>query len=70
MPDVFVDATALLALGNARDKYHVQAGKVNQALSNTSARFVTTNLVLLEVVNLLVRNLALPHLAAKVATSV
>ena len=45
---VFVDTSALIAIGNKRDFYHRQALDVRANLKTRKTNFVTTNAVLLE----------------------
>jgi uncharacterized protein len=51
MNQVFVDTSALIALGNKRDMLHQQAIEVRQELIANGSYFVTTNLVLAELCN-------------------
>jgi predicted nucleic acid-binding protein len=51
MRRVFVDAAALVALGNKQDDWHDQAVAVSRQLTLAGCRFVTTDAVLLEVGN-------------------
>lgn len=48
MKPVFVDTAALIALGNRRDAYHVQATKVNEELRHSGRNYVTTSAIILE----------------------
>jgi hypothetical protein len=48
MKTVFVDTSALIAIGNKRDAFHSQALKVREKLKQTKANFVITNGILLE----------------------
>jgi len=45
---IFVDTSALIAIGNKRDAFHVQALGVNDELSRSNLTFVTTSAILLE----------------------
>ena len=45
---VFVDTSALIAIGNKRDAFHAQAIEVNDRLVRSNSLFVTSNAVLLE----------------------
>ena len=51
MKPVFVDTSALIALGNSRDKYHNQSKKVFKELVISKREFFTTNAVILELTN-------------------
>ncbi|MEE4358874.1 MAG: PIN domain-containing protein [Desulfococcaceae bacterium] len=48
MKPVFVDTSALIAIGNRRDSFHPQAVKVRNELKRSQRNFVTTDAVLLE----------------------
>lgn len=48
MKNVFVDTSALIAIGNKRDFFHQQAVSVRNQLKEMKARFIVTNAVLLE----------------------
>ncbi len=48
MKTVFVDTSALIAIGNRRDFFHPQAISVRNYLKETKSCFVITNAVLLE----------------------
>lgn len=48
MKTVFVDTSALIAIGNRRDFFRPQAISVRNDLKETKSRFVITNAVLLE----------------------
>ncbi len=48
MKPVFVDTSALIALGNRRDAFHQQAVRIRNELRRSRKKFVTTNAVLLE----------------------
>ncbi|MCP4107343.1 MAG: type II toxin-antitoxin system VapC family toxin [Desulfobacteraceae bacterium] len=48
MKPVFVDTSALIAIGNRRDAFHSQAVKIKDELKKSGRNFVTTNAVLLE----------------------
>lgn len=45
---VFVDTSALIAIGNKRDAFHTQALEVNDQLVGSNSFFVTSSAVLLE----------------------
>ncbi len=45
---IFVDTSALIAIGNKRDSFHLQAISVRNELKHNNAYFVTTNAILLE----------------------
>lgn len=51
MKAVFVDTAALIALGNRRDDFHLQAQTVRRELIKTGHGFVTTRLVIVELCN-------------------
>lgn len=51
MRPIFVDTAALIALGNKRDWFHIQATKLLKQCITEQRRFVTTNAVLLELTN-------------------
>ena len=51
MKQVFVDTSALIALGNTRDAFHRAACQVNNELRQQHCYFVTTAAVLLEFAN-------------------
>ncbi len=51
MNQVFVDTSALIALGNTRDAFHQAAGRVNHDLLQQYYHFVTTSAVILEFAN-------------------
>jgi predicted nucleic acid-binding protein len=48
MTPVFVDTSALIALGNARDTFYRQAQDIRRELISTRRHLVTTDLVLVE----------------------
>ncbi len=48
MKPVFVDTSALIAIGNRRYAFHSQAVKIRDELKQSDRNFVTTNAVLLE----------------------
>ena len=48
MKPIFVDTSALIALGNKRDSFHQEAIKINDQLKVQNRNFITTNAVLLE----------------------
>jgi uncharacterized protein len=45
---VFVDTSALIAIGNKRDAFHAQALEVNERLIKSNSFFVTSSAILLE----------------------
>ena len=45
---IFVDTSALIAIGNKRDSFHVQAIKIRNELKHDNTHFIITNAVLLE----------------------
>ena len=52
MPEtIFWDATAFIALGNARDNLHQAAITVSQELAQAQAQVLTTDAILIEVAN-------------------
>jgi predicted nucleic acid-binding protein len=51
MKPIFVDTSALIALGNARDQFHHQATRLFKAYMLANRRFVTTNAVIFELTN-------------------
>lgn len=51
MKPVFVDTSALIALGNQRDEFHQQAAQLLRDLVASQRRFVTTNAVILKLAN-------------------
>ncbi|MFQ5456092.1 MAG: type II toxin-antitoxin system VapC family toxin [Nitrospirota bacterium] len=51
MKPIFVDTSALIAIGNKRDFFHSQAVKVRNELKNSQRIFVTTSAILLELGN-------------------
>lgn len=48
---VFVDSSALIALGNRRDEYHKLAKKRFKEIEDAKKKFITTHGVILEVAN-------------------
>lgn len=48
---VFWDASAFIALGNTRDRYHKQAIAISRELAQANAHILTTDSVLIEVAN-------------------
>jgi len=48
MKQIFVDTSALIAIGNKRDQYHSQAVKINNELKKSKNIFVITSAILLE----------------------
>ena len=48
---VFVDTSALIALGNKKDQFHLQATKVFKRLVLAKMNFITTNAIILEITN-------------------
>lgn len=51
MKPVFVDASALIALGNQRDNFYSQAQEVRKRLVQSQRKFLTTGFVILELCN-------------------
>jgi predicted nucleic acid-binding protein len=51
MKSIFVDTSALIALGNKGDYWHQQAIKINNYLKENNTNFITTNAILLEFAN-------------------
>lgn len=51
MKPIFVDTSALIALGNKRDRFYSQARQVRDRLNQSGNLFITTNAVLLELGN-------------------
>ncbi|MCP4699195.1 MAG: type II toxin-antitoxin system VapC family toxin, partial [Gammaproteobacteria bacterium] len=45
---VFVDTSALIAIGNKRDSFHLQAVKVRDELKQSQRNFVTTHAIIFE----------------------
>ena len=48
MKSVFVDNSALIALGNKQDTFYRQAQKIRRELIKTQRKFVTTSFVIVE----------------------
>ena len=48
MKPIFVDASALIAIGNKRDTFHSKSLEFRYSLKNSGRKFVTTSAVLLE----------------------
>lgn len=48
MKPIFVDTSALIAIGNMRDSFHSQAVEVRDELKQFGRIFITTNAILLE----------------------
>ena len=48
MKTIFVDTSALIAVGNMRDSFHSQAVRVKNELKQFGRNFITTNAILLE----------------------
>jgi len=48
MKPVFVDTSALIAIGNRKDSFHQQAIDIRNELRSSRKNFVTTNAVLFE----------------------
>lgn len=61
---VFVDASFLIALFNEDDEFHKKAKRIIKKLEKPSLRFLTSNIVLAETVNLTFRRLG-PKMAKK-----
>jgi predicted nucleic acid-binding protein len=51
MSPIFVDTSALIALGNTRDQFHLQAKEIFKELVLARNRFLTTNAVIFELTN-------------------
>ncbi len=51
MKPVFVDTSALIALGNQRDLFHVKAHEVKSVYVEAKRKFITTSLVVVEFCN-------------------
>lgn len=51
MNPVFVDTSALIALGNTRDQFHPQAQQIFKELVLARSRFITTNAIIFELTN-------------------
>lgn len=69
MKPVFVDTSALVALGNKQDKWHDQALTMSRQLTLAGCRFITTEAVLLETGNTFSRACYKP-VALRLATMV
>jgi len=48
---IFVDTSALIALGNQRDSFHSQAIRIDRDIRKTRKHYVTTSAILLELGN-------------------
>jgi len=48
MKPIFVDTSALIALGNKRDAFHLPAIRIREELKQTNRYLVTTSAILLE----------------------
>ena len=48
MKPIFVDTSALIALGNKKDSFHQQAIQIKDRLQKQNKKFITTNGILLE----------------------
>lgn len=48
MKPVFVDTSALIAMGNRRDTFHLQAVRIKDELKQTERNLVTTSAIVLE----------------------
>jgi predicted nucleic acid-binding protein len=48
---IFVDTSALIAMGNKRDSYHIKAVRIDKDNRKNNSRYVTTSAVLLELGN-------------------
>lgn len=48
MTQVFVDTSALIAIGNRHDAFHTEAVRINEILGQSHVIFVTSTAVLLE----------------------
>jgi len=51
MQPIFVDTSALIALGNQRDLFHAKAHEVKKNYVKAKRRFITTSLVIVEFCN-------------------
>ena len=51
MSPIFVDTSALIALGNTRDQFHQQAQEIFKELVLAKNRFITTNAIIFELTN-------------------
>ena len=50
---VFIDTSAIYALGSKSDEFHEEAKKKLQILTNKNVEFITSNYILLECISLL-----------------
>jgi predicted nucleic acid-binding protein len=48
---IFVDTSALIALGNKKDQFHLQAMKAFKQLVLAKTNFITTNAIIFELTN-------------------
>ncbi|MGL6344062.1 MAG: type II toxin-antitoxin system VapC family toxin [Waterburya sp.] len=55
MKPIFVDTSALIALGNKKDSFHQQAIEIRNQLKSQNRNFMTTNAILLEFGNAFIR---------------
>ena len=51
MKPIFVDTSALIALGSKNDTYHQQSHRIHQQLIKDGVPLITTNAILLELAN-------------------
>lgn len=51
MKPVYVDTSALIAIGNKNDSYHHHAVRIHKSLLKAERHFITTNGVILELFN-------------------
>lgn len=51
MKPIFVDTSALIALGNASDRFHAQATRLFKTYAADKQPFITTNAVIFEMMN-------------------
>jgi len=53
MKSIFVDTSALIAIGNRRDTFHSQAIEMREKLKESQISYVTTSAILLELGNVI-----------------
>lgn len=51
MKKIFVDTSAIIALLNATDEYHLEASRLNNELLEKQVHFITTSAVMNEVLD-------------------
>ena len=51
MKAIFADTSAVIALGNASDRFHAQATRLFKTFVTNKQPFVTTNAVIFEMMN-------------------